>query len=86
MVDTSSPPPPQTAPQPPKQRHNHTEHVAESPRQLLHNLNVIKEFIQHDKDDDYISLMSTLTLKKKRRMLFMPLEFEKVKIDALVGS
>ena len=30
--------------------------------------------------------MSAITLTKKRRMLFIPLEFEKTKIDALVDS
>ena len=30
--------------------------------------------------------MSALTLKKKRCMLFIPLDFETIKIDALVDS
>ena len=30
--------------------------------------------------------MSVITLKKKRKMLFIPLDFEKVQIDALVNS
>ena len=49
-------------------------------------LDVIKEFIQHDKDDDYIPVMSAIALKKKNRMLFLPVEFNTVKLDALVDS
>ena len=50
------------------------------------DLNVIKELIQHDKEDDYIPLMSAITLTKKRLMLFFRLEFDKTKTDALVDS
>ena len=46
----------------------------------------MKEFIQSDKDDDYIPLISAITLKKKKRMLFLQVEFNNVKIDALVDS
>ena len=88
MVDNCSPPPPQAAPEPPTQQHNHDNETvaAECRQQLPLDLNVIKDFIQHDKDNDNIPLLSAITLKNKRRMLFIPLEFHKVKIDALVDS
>ena len=87
MVHTSSPPPPQTASEPPTQRNNHNnQEVTECPQQLPRDLTVIKEFLQHDKGEHYIPLISAITLKKKRRMLFIPFEFEKVKIDALIDS
>ena len=62
------------------------EDITECPTTLPEDLDVIKEFIQHDKEDDYIPLMSAITLKKKKRMLFLPVEFNTVKIDALVDS
>ena len=60
--------------------------ITECPSKLPEDLDAIKEFIQHDKDDDYIPLMSAIALKKKKRMLFLPVEFNTVKIDALVDS
>ena len=62
------------------------EEITECHPTLPEDLDVIKEFIQHDKDDDYIPLMSAITLKKKKRMLFLPVDFNSVKIDALVDS
>ena len=53
---------------------------------LPEDLDVIKEIIQHDKDSDYIPLISAIALKKKKRMLFLPLDFNTTKIDALVDS
>ena len=79
--------PPTTASEWPNQNNNHEDdEVTECPQQLPYDLNIIKEFIQHDKDDDYIPLMSAITLKKKKRMLFIPLDFENTRIDALVDS
>ena len=79
--------PPNTAPEIPTQENHHEdEEVTECPQQLPYDLNIINEFIQHDKDDDYIPLMSAITLKKKKRMLFIPLDFEHTRIDALVDS
>ena len=83
-IDSSSPPPTQTAPATAMTRSNDAE--IEYPTSLPDDLDVIKEFIQHDKDDDYIPLMSAITLKKKKRMLFLPVDFNSVKIDALVDS
>ena len=60
--------------------------IPECPSKLPEDLDVIKEFIQHDKEDDYILLMSAIALKKKKRMLFLPVEFNTVKIEALVDS
>ena len=56
------------------------------PLTLPEDLDVIKEFIQHDKEHDYIPLMSAVALKEKKRMLFLPVDFNSVKIDALVDS
>ena len=53
---------------------------------LPQDLEVIKEIIQHEKDDDYIPFLSAITLKKMKRMLFLHIEFNNVKIDALVDS
>ena len=83
-IDSSSPPPTQTAPATAMTESNDAE--IEYPTSLPDDLDVIKEFIQHDKDDDYIPLMSAIALKKKKRMLFLPVDFNSVKIDALVDS
>ena len=82
--DASSPPPPQMAPVTVLTANNDIE--IESPQPLPEDLDVNKEFIQHDKDDDYIPLMSAIALTKKKRMLFLPAEFNSLKIDALVDS
>ena len=62
------------------------EGTTECPPALPEDLDTIKEFIQHDENDEYIPLMSAIALKKKTRMLFLPVEFNTVKIDALVDS
>ena len=80
-IDSSSPPPPpQTSPA--SAPTDKTEERTECPSSLPEDLGVIKEFIRHDKDDDYIPLMCAIALKKKERMLFLPVEFNTVKIDA----
>ena len=85
MVDTSSPPPPsQTTPT--AEAPDNNEDTTQNPPSLPQDLDVIKEFIHNDKDDDYIPLMSTIALKKKKTMLFLLVEFNNVKIDALVDS
>ena len=71
--------PPQTAPA--TARTNNLEETTECPLALPEDLDVIKEFIQHDKVDDYIPLMSAIALKKKKRMRFLPVESNSVKID-----
>ena len=76
--------PPKTAPA--TAMTNKDEEITECPSKLPKDLDVIKEFIQHEKDDDYIPLMSAIALKKKKRMLFLPVEFNTAKIEALVGS
>ena len=62
------------------------EEITECPPKLPEDLDVIKEFIRHNKDDDYIPLMSAIALRKKKRMLFLSVEFNTGKIDALVDS
>ena len=82
---TVSPSPPtQTAPA--TAMTDEDEETTECHSKLLEDLDVIKEFIQHDKYDDYIPLMSAIALEKKKRMIFLPVEFNTVKIDALVNS
>ena len=83
-IPSPSPPPPQTAHA--TDASNNNEDVTECPQRLPYDLNVMKEFIQPNKDDNYIPLMSAITLKKRKKMLFIPLEFQKIKIDALVDS
>ena len=80
-------PSPNTASESPTQENHHEhEEVTKCPQQLPYDLNIIKKFIQHDRDDDYNPLMSANTLKKKKRMLFILLDFENTRIDALVYS
>ena len=76
--------PPKSAPA--TEMTNEEERIPECPSKLPEDLDVIKEFIQHDKKDDYIPVMSPITLKKKKRMLFLPVEFNTLKSDALVDS
>ena len=52
--------------------------ITECPSKLPEDLDAIKEFIQHDKNDDYISLMSAIALKKKKRMLLEKILRERV--------
>ena len=74
-------PPPKTAPA--TAMANDDVEITECPSKLPEDVDAIKEIIQHDKND-YIPLMSAIALKKKKRMLFLPVEFNTVKIDALV--
>ena len=64
----------------------HDDNITEPSVSLPQDLDVIKKFIQHDNKHDFIPLMSAITIKKKRKMLFLPLEINKVKIEALVDS
>ena len=65
---------------------DNNEETTECPPAFDEDLDFIKEFIQHDNNDDYIPFMSAIALKKKKRMLFLPVELNNVKIDALVDS
>ena len=62
--------PPQTAPATAMTDNN--EDTTECPSTLPEDLDVIKEFIQHDKDDDCIPLMSANALRKKK-MIALPI-------------
>ena len=82
---TNSPsPPPKTAPA--TAITDEDKGITECPLTLPEDLDVIKEFIQHDKDNGYIPLMSAIALKKKKRVHFVPVDFNTGKIDALVDS
>ena len=50
------------------------------------SLNSIKEYITEKDGDTYIPLHSTLVLKNRRRMLYLPLEFGEITMDGLVDS
>ena len=49
-------------------------------------LNSIKEYITERDGDTYIPLHSTMVLKNRRRMLYLPLEFCELTMDGLVDS
>ena len=49
-------------------------------------LNSIKEYISERDGDTYIPLHSTIVLKNRRRMLYLPLEFGELTMDGLVDS
>ena len=58
---------------------------------IFHNdfptsLNSIKEYLSEKDGDTYIPLYSTIVLKNRRRMLYLPLEFSEVTMDGLVDS
>ena len=78
-------PPPPTQNTPTEVPYNNEE-TTEYPPSLPEDLDVIKKFIQHDNNNDYNLLMSAIALKTKKRMLVLPVEFNNVKIDALVDS
>ena len=50
------------------------------------SLNSIKEYVTKKDGETYIPLHSTIILKKKRRMLYLPLEFGEITMDGLVDS
>ena len=50
------------------------------------SLNSIKEFIAEKDGETYIPLHSTIVLKRRRRMLYLPLEFGEITMDGLVNS
>ena len=51
-------------------------------------LNHIKQHIQRDPETNvsFLPLHTTVPLKKKKKMLFIPLDFEELTLDALVDS
>ena len=49
-------------------------------------LNSINEYITERDGDTYIPLHSTIVLKNRRRMLYLPLEFGELTMDGLVDS
>ena len=49
-------------------------------------LNSIKEYITERDGDTYIPLHSTIVLKNRRRMLYLPLKFGELTMDGLVDS
>ena len=49
-------------------------------------LNSIKEYVAEKDGEAYIPLHSTIVLKSRRRMLYLPLEFGEIAMDGLVDS
>ena len=69
VVNTLSPPlPPQIAPAAETTYYNGDTTDCPPPRPQ--DLDVIKEFLQHEKDDNYIPLMSPIALRKKTNAFF----------------
>ena len=50
------------------------------------SLNSIKEYVAEKDGATYIPLHSTIVLKRRRRMLYLPLEFGEMTMDGLVDS
>ena len=50
------------------------------------SLNSIKEYVAEKDGETYIPLHSTIVLKSRRRMLYLPLEFGEIAMDGLVDS
>ena len=50
------------------------------------SLNSIKEYVAEKDGKTYIPLHSTIVLKNRRRMLYLPLEFGEITMDGLVDS
>ena len=56
------------------------------PNDFPTSLNSIKEYVTEKDRSTYIPLHSTIPLKKRRRMLYLPLEFGEITMDGLVAS
>ena len=50
------------------------------------SLNSIKEYVAEKDGETYIPLHSTIVLKNRRRMLYLPLEFGEITMDGFVDS
>ena len=83
-MNTASPSPPTQTP-PATAMTAEDERTTEWPPALPEDLDTIKEFIQHDENDDYIPSVNVRNRpQEETRMLFLPGEFNTVNIDALV--
>ena len=70
-VDDQTVSPPTIASELPTQDNNHADdEVTECSQQLPYDLNIIKEFIQHDKDDDYILNVGNYPQKEEKNALY----------------
>ena len=56
------------------------------PEDFPTSLNSIKEYVTEKDGETYIPLHSTIVLKNRRRMLYLPLEFGEITMDGLVDS
>ena len=56
------------------------------PEDFPFSLNSIKGYVAEKDGETYILLHSTIVLKKRRRMLYLPLEFGEITMDGLVDS
>ena len=57
-----------------------------SPDDFPTSLNSIKEYVTEKNGEACIPLHSTIVLKRRRRMLYLPLEFGEITMDGLVDS
>ena len=56
------------------------------PEDFPTSLNSIKEYVTEKDGETYLPLHSTIVLKNRRRMLYLPLEFGVITMDGLVDS
>ena len=76
----------QSTSQLPKEDTNGSTMTSIFPEDFPVSLNSIKEYITEKNGDTYIPLHSTVVLKKRQRMLYLPLEFGEITMDGLVDS
>ena len=76
----------QLSSQPPEENNYGTTTRPIFPDEIPASLNSIKEYIGEKDGDTYISLQSTIILKKRRRMFYFPLGIGEITMDGLVDS
>ena len=85
-VDTTDAHDEQPPSQLPKEDTNGSITTFTAPDYFPVSLNSIKEYITKKDGDTYIPLHSTISLKKRRRMLYLLLELGEITMDGLVDS
>ena len=74
----------QSSSQPTKENTNGSTKLSIFPDDFPASLNSIKEYVIEKDGETCIPLQSTIILKKRRRMLYLPLEFGEITMDGLV--
>ena len=72
--------------QPPKEDTNGSNKNPIFPQDFPTSLNYMKVYVPEQDRDLYIPLHSTIPLKKRRRILHLPLEFSEITMDGLVDA